>query len=117
MYNMRLNYYRFPDTVDAQTRFQNGADPTGERGCTANPHGDCFDCPHHEGNWYDCPHATVTDAGDTVGGITITHAKQLLRQFGGSAWTNHIERDGGVFETTEIKLTGNNSRHKYNRHL
>ena len=54
---------------------------------------------------------------DTVGSITITRAKALLRQFDGSAWTNHIERDGGVFETTEIKLKGNNSRHKYNRHL
>jgi len=114
---MRINYYRFPETMDAQTRFRNGAEPIGERGCTANPDGDCPGCPHHEGNWYDCPFATVADAEDTVGGITITRAKALLRQFGGAAWTHHCERDGGVFESTEIRLTGNNSRHKYNRHL
>jgi hypothetical protein len=114
---MRINYYRFPETVDAQTRYQNGADPIGERGCTANPDGDCPGCPHHAGNWYDCPHATVADADDTVAGVTITHAKALLREFGGAAWTHHCERDGGVFETTEIRLAGNNSRHKYNRHL
>ena len=114
---MRLNYYRFPETVDAQTRYQHGADPIGERGCTANPDGDCPGCPHHEGNWHDCPFATVEDAEDIISGIKITAAKALLRQFGGSAWTNHIERDGGVFETTQITLTGNNSRHKYNRHL
>jgi len=114
---MRINYYRFPETVDATTRYQHGADPIGERGCTANPDGDCPGCPHHAGNWYDCSFATVADAEDTVGGITITRAKALLREFGGAAWTHHCERDGGVFETTEIRLTGNNSRHKYNRHL
>ena len=31
--------------------------------------------------------------------------------------TEHIERDGGVFEVTDITLNGNNSRFKYNRHL
>jgi len=87
---MRINYYRFPDTVDATTRYQHGADPIGERGCTANPDGDCPGCPHHEGNWYDCPFTTVEDAEDTVGGITITRAKALLREFGGAAWTHPL---------------------------
>lgn len=50
-------------------------------------------------------------------GISVTHAKQLLRERGGKAWTEHCERDGGVFEVTPIKLGGNNSRFKYNRHL
>jgi len=113
----RLNCFRFPEGVDPATRWRNGAEPIGERGCTANPDGDCPGCPHHAGNWYDCPHATVEDAEDTVSGLTITAAKNLLRQFGGAAWTHHIERDGGVFETTAITLKGNNSRHKYNRHL
>lgn len=34
-----------------------------------------------------------------------------------SAWTEHYERDGTLFEVTEIHLTGNNSRFKYNHHL
>jgi len=121
---MRLNYYCFPDTVDAQTRFENGAEPLGDGGGCALGIEECEGCPHfcderpaNDYDWRECPHATVTDAGDTLGGISITRAKQLLRQFGGSAYTQHIERDGGVFETTEIKLGGNNSRHKYNRHL
>ena len=54
---------------------------------------------------------------DTIMGCSITTAKKMLKQFGGTAWTDHIERDGGVFETTEITLEGNNSRFKYNHHL
>lgn len=49
--------------------------------------------------------------------VSITEAKKLLRKQGGYAWTEHYERDGGLFEVTDIKLTGNNSRFKYNRHL
>lgn len=50
-------------------------------------------------------------------GITVTYAKKLLKEKGGHAWTEHIDRDGSCFEVTEIKLQGNNSRFKYNRHL
>ena len=50
-------------------------------------------------------------------GISVTHAKQLLKEKGGSAWTDHCDRDGGVFEVTDIKLKGNNSQFKYNHHL
>lgn len=57
------------------------------------------------------------EGDDTIGGISITYAKELLKEFGGIAWTDHIERDGSVFETTEIRLAGNNSRFKYNHHL
>ena len=112
----RINYYQFPVGVDAQTRWENGADRIGDGDCTLRPGQSCEGCPTGLA-WWDCPHATVEDAEDIVSGITITAAKNLLRQFGGSAWTHHIERDGGVFETTEITLKGNNSRHKYNRHL
>lgn len=52
-----------------------------------------------------------------VGGISVTAAKTLLKKYGGMAWTDHCERDGGVFETTEIELKGNNSQFKYNHHL
>lgn len=48
---------------------------------------------------------------------SITMAKKLLKMFGGNAYTRHIDRDGGVFEVTPIMLKGNNSRHRYNKHL
>ena len=113
---MRINYYQFPVGVDAQTRWQNGADRIGDGDCTLRPGQSCEGCPTGLA-WRDCPHATVEDATDIISGITVTAAKTLLRQFGGTAWTHHCERDGGVFETTEIKLKGNNSRFKYNQHL
>lgn len=48
---------------------------------------------------------------------SISMAKKLMKAYGGSACTCHFDRDGGLFETTEVTLKGNNSRHKYNRHL
>ena len=48
---------------------------------------------------------------------SVSFAKKMLRRIGGEACTHHFSRDGGLFETTPIKLTGNNSRHKYNVHL
>lgn len=48
---------------------------------------------------------------------TITTAKKMLKKYGGTAWTDHFERDGGFFESTPITLKGNNSKHKYNQHL
>jgi len=113
---MRLHYYRFPNTVGAQTRFVNGASAIGGGECEFDRES-CEGCPECAEGWNQCPRFLVTDAEDTLSGISITAAKKLLRQFGGAAWTAHIDRDGGVFETTEIKLAGNNSRHKYNRHL
>ena len=113
----RLNYYRFPEGVDENTRAEHGCDKTS--GCALN--GDLnlesagWKC---ERGWCcDCEHICVKEVGDTLSGISVSRAKQLLREFSGSAWTYHIDRDGGVFETTEIKLKGNNSRHRYNRHL
>lgn len=48
---------------------------------------------------------------------SIATAKKMLKKYGGAAWTDHFERDGGFFESTPIKLKCNNSRHKYNQHL
>ena len=48
--------------------------------------------------------------------VSISHAKKLLKK-GGEAWTEHYERDGGLFEVTNVELKGNNSRFTYNRHL
>ncbi len=49
--------------------------------------------------------------------VTIKEAKKLLKEKGGYAWTEHYERDGGLFEVSKIELTGNNSKFSYNRHL
>ncbi len=121
---MRLNYYLFPDGVDANTRARNGAEAF-ENTCTAdaerwasldNPY---IDCPYKAGNYgcLECSKLVCIDADDMVSGISVTRAKQLISEFGGRAWTRHIDRDGGVFEISDIRLKGNNSRFKYNRHL
>jgi len=113
---MRLNYYQFPKGVDAHTRYLNGA--TNLRGDCTQDHETCRDCPFNNGNGYhECEHFRSVESDEAICGLSVTAAKKLLREFGGSAWTRHIDRDGGCFETTEIKLTGNNSRYKYNRHL
>ena len=57
------------------------------------------------------------DDGESVATCSVSWAKKMLRQYGGAAWTAHIDRSGGCFEVTEVKLTGNNSRFKYNHHL
>ncbi|GHU74933.1 hypothetical protein FACS1894188_04680 [Clostridia bacterium] len=121
---MRLHYYCFPDDVDAAVRASNGAEST-ENICEVAPtryaelERPDKDCLHRDGSrgCVECSHLKVVDAEFEVSGISITRAKELLRQFGGSAYTQHIDRGGGVFEVTPIKLKGNNSRVKYNRHL
>ena len=103
---MRLNYYRFPEDSDPMERIKEGCAvilKTGEEIWPETIPADMW------------PQIKFID--DTIGGITVTAAKKLLRQYGGSAWTEHIERDGTLFEVTEIHLTGNNSRFKYNHHL
>ena len=54
---------------------------------------------------------------DTLEGISITHAKELIKKYSGYAWTEHIDRNCSVFEISEITLSGNNSKFKYNHHL
>lgn len=112
---MRINYYEFPEGIDPHTRYINGA-------CHIDGYCDtgrenCRGCSIREDDWSECEHFKCTEAEDTVEGCTVTEAKRLLRKFGGHAWTTHCERDGGVFEVTDITLKGNNSRFKYNRHL
>ena len=103
---MKLHYYRFPEEVDQMVRFKEGCAVILKNGSEIWPE----NIPDDKWPLIDC-------IDDTLGGVSITHAKQLLRKYGGSAWTEHIERDGGVFEVTEIKLAGNNSRFQYNWHL
>lgn len=57
------------------------------------------------------------EPGQDIGGLRLTTVKTLIKRYGGSGYTTHCERDGGVFEVTDITLKGNNSRFKYNRHI
>lgn len=111
----RLHYYQFPDDIDAHTRYINGSVNLGGE-CLLGKE-TCRNCTVCSEGWRECEQFKCLDSEDIVGGTTVTNAKRLLKTFGGSAWTEHCERDGGVFEITEIKLQGNNSRFKYNRHL
>lgn len=103
---MRRSFYRFPEDSDPMVRFEEGCPVILKSGSEIYPETIPEDC------WplIDC-------IGDIVEGINITRAKQLLKKYGGNAWTEHYERDGTLFEVTEIQLTGNNSRFKYNHHL
>ncbi len=103
---MRINYYRFPENADEQAMLEEGCGVVLKDGVTIYP--DYIP---------DDKRALVDHVDGTVGGISVTHAKQLLKKYGGSAWTEHCDRDGGVFEVTDIQLQGNNSKYKYNRHL
>lgn len=97
---MRLNYYRFPEGTPECVLVENGCKETR---CN-------FDESTQE--WRE--EVTIND---TIGGLSVASVKKLMAMYGGSGWTEHCERDGGCFEVTEIKLTGNNSRFKYNHHL
>jgi hypothetical protein len=71
-------------------------------------------------NYYNPPENAAQLDGcpkEDAGGYSVTQVKQFIRKFGGGGYTLHIDRDGGVFETSTIELTGNNSKFKYNRHL
>lgn len=103
---MRLHYYRFPQGSDPMVRFREGCAVILKSGTQIWPESIPDD------KW-----PLIDRIDDVLGGITITAAKKLLRKYGGCAWTEHCERNGGCFEVTEISLTGNNSRFRYNRHL
>jgi len=111
----RLHYYQFPDEITPHVRYQNGA-MTCNGKCTQNK-ATCKGCALSPNGWRECPYYLCTDSENTLRGITITEAKRLLKKFGGTAWTNHCDRDGGVFETTDIIVKGNNSKFQYNHHL
>ena len=103
---MRFNYYRFPETTDDSTRVNEGCAVILKNGEKIYPK-----------NIPDDKRSLINYVDDTLDGISVTTAKQLLKKYDGSAWTEHCERDGGCFEVTEITLKGNNSRYKYNHHL
>ena len=103
---MRLHSYRFPSSVDEQTRLSEGCSIILKSGDEIYPDSIPEDKRH-----------LVDRVDDTLTGITITAAKKLLKTYGGIAWTDHIDRDGSCFEVSMITLNGNNSQFKYNHHL
>lgn len=103
---MRINYYRFPENTSAEDKLKEGCAVVLKSGREIYVDAIPEDKAH-----------LVDYIDDTISGITVTHAKSLLHKYGGTAVTEHIDRDGCCFETTPIQLKGNNSSHKYNRHL
>lgn len=112
---MRLNYYEFPEGVDPHTRYLNGASCKSGHCKLGKPL--CRDCDVGDGDWFECEHYHCDEADNLIGGCSVSTAKKLLKTFGGTAWTEHCDRSGSVFEVTPIKLGKNNSRFKYNHHL
>ena len=104
---MRLNYYRFPDETPEAILLEHGCDVILKDGTTVYCPGSIPDDKRH----------LVECIDHSIGGMSVTTVKQMIKKYGGAGWTEHLERDGGCFEVTEIKLTGNNSRFKYNHHL
>lgn len=102
---MRLSYYRFPDDTPESVLLENGCGVVLKDGYEIYPDSIPEDKRH------------LVDHIDHTVSCKVSWAKQMMKQYGGCGWTEHIDRDGGCFEVTEIKLTGNNSRFKYNRHL
>lgn len=97
---MRLTYYEFPSNMSVW---------------------DCYCAQVPEDERKPMPEGYEPTDGDRAHWCrictTVTTAKKFLKKYGGQAYTEHIDRDGGVFEVTPVTLKGNNSRHKYNRHL
>lgn len=102
---MRRTYYQFPEGTPENTLLGNGCGVFLISGEEIFP-GSIPDDKRH----------LVSHIGRVIP-CSITHAKELLKAYGGAAWTEHFERDGGLFEVSEVKLGKNNSRFKYNRHL
>ena len=104
---MRIIHYRFPENVSVEDRKKEGCAVVLKNGFKVL-----------RGNTdYEEKNDLVDYIEDTISGISITRAKELLRKYGGSAVMKHIDMDGCCLETTPILLKGNNSRYKYNRYL
>lgn len=102
---MRLSYYRFPENTPENVLLENGCAVILKDGSEIYPNS----IPDDKRN-------LVDHVDDTVF-CNVSYAKKMLKKYGGTAWTEHIDRDGGCFEVTEIKLQGNNSKFNYNHHL
>ena len=99
---MRLTYYVLPDTLTAREQYEilkkEGFTQLGD----PPPGMDDEQILSVLGCYHRC---------------TVSTAKAMIRKYGGHGFTEHIDRDGTLFETTPIRLDGNNSKFRYNRHL
>ena len=102
---MRLGYYRFPEGTAEDILLANGCGVILKDGQEIYPDS----IPPER--------RSLVDHIDHTVSCRISWAKQMMKKYGGVGWTEHIDRDGGCFEVTEIRLQGNNSRFKYNHHL
>ena len=102
---MRLHYYKFPQDTPEDVLLRNGC-------CIVLKNGNQV---YKE--YISEEHRAEVDYIDLAVSGTITYVKSMIRQYGGTGWTEHIDRDGSCFEVSEIKLSGNNSYFKYNKHL
>ena len=103
---MRLHYYRFPENISEEVRMAEGCGVILKSWEIIYPKS----IPAEKRELVEC-------VENILGGISVTHAKHLMKQYGGAAWTEHCDRSGGIFEVTPITLSGNNSKFRYNHHL
>ena len=103
---MRITYYCFPKESSPRLRCAYGARSIFKDGWRCHLYPKAYDS-----NIEDIDHV------DYEINTSVRRAKKLLKKYGGTAYTHHCDRTGGVFEVTYIELKGNNSKHKYNRHL
>ena len=125
----RINYYEFPENTPVEVLAQNGCElrfaagvvVTFRDGIEYTLNEETTFYPHEENNYgkeeiEKWGHLFI-GANRCLGGLKVTTVKNLMKQYGGIGWTEHCDRDGGVFEVTEIRIKGNNSKFKYNVHL
>lgn len=105
---MRLLYYTFPDNTPEEVLLEWGCEVFRKDGSSWYP--DPEDMTDDE-------RAQIDHIDHTISCSRITTIKRLMRQYDGHGWTEHVDRSGSVFEVSDIKLEGNNSRFKYNHHL
>jgi len=63
-------------------------------------------------NYYQPPENAAELAGcpqDTEGGYKVSSVKALIKKYGGSGYSLHCDRDGGVQDTSEITVKGSNA--------
>ena len=102
---MKFHYYQFPDDMPIrEVALATKQDIEGRK--------DIIKVPDDVSN-----EDLENNFSRTVNCSRITTVKNLIKKYGGRGFTEHCERDGGVFEVTAIRVGGNNSTHKYNRHL
>lgn len=100
---MRITRYRFPEAMSER---------------------ECYEAWYKGSEDYepipdDVPDSQITGYTEQV--CSVSMAKKYLRKYGGAAWTEHYDRDGGCFEVTPIHAKGSNAGTaygvKYNQHL